>query len=160
LRIPPAITWGAGVGAMVVWHIPAIFNQAMASEPLHMLEHLSLLICGTLYWWPILSPLPEARMKPVPQAAAYLFTACLACTSIGIAVTFAPGLLYPAYAQPEDIYGISTLIRNGWGISPHMDQQIGGILMWAPACLVYLTGIMAMFARWYSEEANAALEAP
>jgi hypothetical protein len=27
-------------------------------------------------------------------------------------------------------------------------------LMWVPGCLVYLTAIMAMFARWYGEEAG------
>jgi cytochrome c oxidase assembly factor CtaG len=40
-----------------------------------------------------------------------------------------------------------------------MDQQIGGLLMWVPCCLVYLTAIMAMFARWYGEERSAVVEA-
>ena len=69
-------------------------------------------------------------------------------------ITFAPRLLYPAYAQPVDAYGILPVIRERWGISPAMDQQIGGLLMWVPGCLVYLTAIMAMFARWYGEEAK------
>jgi putative membrane protein len=93
-------------------------------------------------------------MNPVPQAAAYLFTACLACTGIGVLITFAPKLLYPLYAQPVDRYGILPVIRDGWGISATMDQQIGGLLMWVPCCLVYLTGILAMFARWYAGEAE------
>ena len=150
----PAVAWTAGVGAMIAWHIPALFNKALANEPLHIAEHLSLLACGTIFWWPILSPLPQSRMRPLPHAAAYLFTACLACTSLGIAITFARSLLYPAYAHPADVYAILPLIRENWGISPQMDQQIGGLLMWAPACLVYVTAIMAMFARWYAEEAE------
>ena len=150
----PAVAWTAGVGAMIVWHMPAVFNAALALEPLHIAEHLSLLVCGTIFWWPILSPLPPSRMKPLPHAAAYLFTACLACTSLGIAIAFAPSLLYPAYAHPADVYLILPSIRETWGISPLMDQQIGGLLMWAPACLVYVTAIMAMFARWYAEEAE------
>ena len=150
----PAVAWTAGAGAMIAWHIPALFNKALANEPLHIAEHLSLLACGTIFWWPILSPLPQSRMRPLPHAAAYLFTACLACTSLGIAITFARSLLYPAYAHPADVYAILPLIRENWGISPQMDQQIGGLLMWAPACLVYVTAIMAMFARWYAEEAE------
>ncbi len=70
----PALTWITGVGAMAVWHVPAIFNAALASEPLHIAEHLCLLAAGTIYWWPILAPLPGSRLPPVPQAAAYLFT--------------------------------------------------------------------------------------
>jgi putative membrane protein len=150
----PAVAWTAGVAAMIVWHIPAVFNTALASEPLHIAEHLSLLACGAIFWWPILSPLAQSRMRPLPHAAAYLFTACLACTSLGVAITFAPSLLYPAYAHPADVYAILPLIRENWGITPQMDQQIGGLLMWAPACLVYVSAIMAMFARWYAEEAE------
>ena len=93
-------------------------------------------------------------MKPAPHAAAYLFAACLACTSLGIAIAFAPSLLYPAYAHPVDVDSILPLIRQGWGISPLIDQQIGGLLMWAPACLVYVAAIMAMLARWYAQEAE------
>lgn len=150
--VPPAVCWVAGIGAMAVWHIPAFFNAALASEPLHVLEHLSLLAGGTLYWWPILSPVRELRLNPVPQAAAYLFTSCLACTSMGIVLTFAPTLLYPAYANPADAYGILATIRDQWGISPALDQQIGGLLMWVPCCLVYLSATLAMFARWYGSE--------
>jgi len=152
LTIPPAVSWAAGIGVMAVWHIPRLFNAALASEPLHIAEHLSLLAGGTLYWWPVFSPFRELRLSPVPQAAAYLFTSCLACTSIGIVITFAPVLLYPAYAHPADAYGILATIRNQWGISPGLDQQIGGLLMWVPCCLVYLAATLAMFARWYGRE--------
>jgi hypothetical protein len=31
--------------------------------------------------------------------------------------------------------------------------------MWVPGCVVYLTAIMAMFARWYGEEQTAPVEA-
>ena len=30
--------------------------------------------------------------------------------------------------------------------------------MWVPGCLVYLTAIMAMFARWYGEEVKPPIE--
>lgn len=154
----PAVAWSAGVGAMAFWHIPLVFNAALSNEPLHIVEHLSLLIGGTIFWWPILAPLPAARLQPVPEAAAYLFTACMACTGIGVLITFSPKLLYSAYSQPVDAYGILPAIRDRWGISPAMDQQIGGLLMWVPGCLVYLTAIMAMFARWYGEEVKPPIE--
>jgi putative membrane protein len=155
----PAIAWTAGIGVMAFWHIPAVFNAALAHQGLHIVEHLSLLIGGTIYWWPVLSPFPEFRLRPVPDAAAYLFTSCLACTSIGVLITFAPTGLYPAYTNPQDLYGMLPTIRERWGISPAMDQQIGGLLMWVPGCLVYLTAIMGMFARWYGEEAVTTVEA-
>lgn len=156
----PALAWTAGIGAMAFWHIPLLFNAALSNEPLHIVEHLSLLVGGTIFWWPILTPLPDARLQPVPQGAAYLFISCLACTGLGVLITFTPKLLYSAYSQPVDAYGILPIIRERWGISPAMDQQIGGLLMWVPGCLVYLTAIMAMFARWYGEEVKPPMEPP
>jgi len=160
VALPPAVAWLAGIGAMAFWHVPLFFNAALAHEPLHIVEHLSLLAGGTLYWWPILAPERRRRLSPVPHAAAYLFTSCLACTTIGIVITFASALLYPAYATPVDSYGMLATIRGAWGISPALDQQIGGLLMWVPCCFVYLTATLAMFARWYGgEAAEAAVEA-
>jgi cytochrome c oxidase assembly factor CtaG len=155
----PSIAWVCGIGVMAIWHIPRLFNVALLNEPLHIIEHLSLLVGGTIYWWPILSPIEESRLQPVPDRAAYLFVSCLACTAMGILITFSGSLLYPAYAQPSDTYRILGLIRNEWGIPAQMDQQIGGLLMWVPGCLVYLTATMVMFARWYSDEPSPAMEA-
>ena len=134
IRIRAPLAWAAGIGSMLFWHIPAVFQAAMMHPSLHILEIVTLLAGGTVYWWPILSP---ARLQPVPEAAAYLITSCMACTAMGIAISFAPAPLY---------------------MHTREDQQIGGLLMWVPCCLVYLTATMAMFARWYGEERLAADE--
>ena len=39
----------------------------------------------------------------------YLFTACLACSLLGAAMTFGPTGLYPAYLHPQDSLGILPL---------------------------------------------------
>jgi cytochrome c oxidase assembly factor CtaG len=78
---------------------------------------------------------------------------------MGIGITFAPHLLYPTYAHPSDAAGLLRVIRGDWGISAAMDQQIGGLLMWVPGCLIYLTAIMGMFARWYAEDSTSTAEA-
>lgn len=148
----PAISWLAGIGVMIAWHVPYLFHLAMESEALHILEPLSLLAGGAIFWWPILTPLPASRMQPAPHAIAYLASACLACTMMGVAITFSAALLYPHYLHPADPFSILPLIRNQWGLSVRTDQQTGGLLMWVPCCLVYLTAILGMLARWYAEE--------
>lgn len=153
----PAPAWIVGIAAMAIWHVPALFNAALASEPLHIVEHLSLLIAGTIFWWPVLSPLEEKRIAPVPAGVAYLFSACLACTVIGILLTFASPGTYSIPGNAVDARVLS-LLRNGWGISAEADQQMAGLLMWVPGCLIYLSAIMAMFARWYGARDLAAAE--
>jgi putative membrane protein len=44
-----------------------------------------------------------------------------------------------------------------------VDQQVGGLLMWVPTCLVYLCGILGLLARWYGnaeEEGRAFVQNP
>ena len=89
-------------------------------------------------------------MSP-PGAVLYLFSACVACSILGILITFSPVSVCPIYAQaPIDRLGILNLIQSNWGITPEKDQQIGGLLMWVPMCLVYLSAIVAQLARWFA----------
>ena len=141
----------AGVGAMIVWHVPVLFNAALASEGIHILQHLSFLVTGVIFWWPVLTPADDRSMAPLATIS-YLFGACLTCSLLGAALTFAHPGLYPAYLNPEDNLGILPLLRNQWGLDPKHDQQLGGLLMWVPGCFVYLTAILATVARWYEEE--------
>jgi putative membrane protein len=141
----PPVSWLLGVGTMLAWHIPALFNAALANDGLHILQHLSFLITGTIFWWPILAPV-ESKRLPALGAVAYLFSACVCCSLLGAFLTFAPAGLYPAYLNPPG---------RLWGLDPKSDQQLGGMLMWVPGCFVYLAGILSVVRRWYSEEATA-----
>jgi cytochrome c oxidase assembly factor CtaG len=146
----PLLGWFFGVGAMWIWHIPALYNLALHNESVHTAEELSLIVMGIVFWWPVNAPLMEMRLPPLVSIA-YLFSACVACTILGIIITFSSVGLYPAYLNPNDTLGVLSLIRNGWGISPRIDQQIGGLLMWVPCCILYICVIMITLARWYSE---------
>jgi putative membrane protein len=146
--------WLAGVLAMWVWHTPSLCNAATTSNLVHLVQEVSLLLMGTWFFWPILAPKSEARLPPL-AGIVYLFTACSACTLLGIAVTFSPIEICSAYLSPVDRLGALPLLRGGWGLTPERDQQIGGLLMWLPACLVYGAGIVGILARWYGEPDGA-----
>jgi cytochrome c oxidase assembly factor CtaG len=107
---------------------------------------VSLLTMGTAFWWPVLGPKREARLS-APAGIVYLFTACSACTLLGIYVTFSPVELCSVFLHPNDRLGVMPLLREQWGLSAQKDQQIGGLLMWVPACLVYGAGILALVIR-------------
>jgi cytochrome c oxidase assembly factor CtaG len=145
----PLLSWPLGVGCMLAWHIPALFNSALAHDALHIFQHLTFLITGVIFWWPVLHPIRDQRLPFLP-AIAYLFSACVACSLLGAVLTFLPPGAYPAYLNPEDHRGILSMIRNDWGLDSKTDQQLGGLLMWVPGCLVYLSGILATAARWYA----------
>ena len=146
----PFIGWISGVGAMWLWHARPLCNAAVSSRLVNAAQISSLLLLGTIFWRQILAPRDEQRLSP-PGAVLYLFSACVACSILGILITFSPVSVCPIYAQPTgDRLGILNLIQSDWSITPDKDQQIGGLLMWVPMCLVYLSAIVAQLARWFA----------
>jgi putative membrane protein len=154
----PLVGWVAGVGTMWFWHAPALCNAAVASRPIHALQTVSLLLLGSVFWRQILAPREEERLAP-PGAVSYLFGACVTCSVLGIIITFSPVTVCSIYTMHKtDPLGMLHTIRAGWGFTPERDQQIGGLLMWVPMCLIYLSAIFAQIARWFAEPATTAME--
>jgi putative membrane protein len=151
--------WLAGVGAMWFWHIPAMCSASMRSPVVFDIEQASLLIAGTAFWWPIFSPNIQHRLQ-TPQAAMYLFSGCLGCTLLGIYITFSPISVCPLYDSPTGSAEILQLVRNQWGITHDMDRQLGGLLMWVPACIVYLCAILARLSSWYRTSDQTHTDSP
>jgi putative membrane protein len=145
----PYVAWFIGIATMTVWHVPALYNLALAHESLHIFQHLSFLASATIVWWPVLHPLPERRLH-TGAAVAYLFAAAAENSILGIILTFMPIGHYPAYLHPKDDLGALDLIRNRWGISAAQDQTLGGLLMWVPGCSIYFAAILAILGRWYA----------
>ncbi len=144
----PLVAWLSGVGAMWVWHLPLLYNAALGNQGLHIAQQLTLLAMGTIFWLPVFAPLDEWRLTP-PFATLYLFSACISCTVLGILITFAGVGIYPLYLSPIDTHGILPFLRNELYLTPEVDQQIGGLIMWVPCCLIYLSASMIAIARWY-----------
>jgi putative membrane protein len=146
----PALAWSLAIVIMSAWHIPALYNAALANENIHIAQHLMFLVTATIFWWPVLAPVPKLRMG-TGSTVIYLFAAAASNTVLGIVITFAPVGIYPAYIAPHDALSILPLIRQSWGISAAADQQIGGLLMWVPGCSIYFIGILIALIHWYSQ---------
>jgi cytochrome c oxidase assembly factor CtaG len=144
----PVLAWTLGMAALWIWHLPRFYAATLASEPLHIFEHLTFLVTATIFWWPIMAPLEASRMSH-GAAFAYLGGAMLLTGVLGILITFAPAGFYRAYLHPQDELGILDALRHSWGLTTEADQELGGLLMWVPGGLVYLCAIMAVLARWY-----------
>ena len=146
----PFVGWIAGVGAMWLWHAPGLCNAATTSRTVFAIQTTSLLLMGSVFWWQVLAPRDAERLSPA-AGIVYLFTACTACSILGIILTFAPVSICSIYQQPVDRFGMLGIIRGDWGLTSDKDQQIGGLMMWVPMCLIYLAAILAQFARWHSD---------
>ena len=152
----PVITWICGIGAMWLWHIPALLARVNSSMHMHFVHLISLLVLGFVFNWAVFAPVNWKRLSYL-QSVLYLFSACVGCTVLGILITFAPAGMYSGYFTGDNT-AVIELLREGWGISPAADQQAGGLIMWVPACIIYLTDIMISLANWYrTAEAEGSL---
>lgn len=149
----PATAWGLSIVALWGWHVPALYDLALRHEVLHVIQHLTFLATGVLFWWQVIDPAAVAGAEPrlaAWSAVLYLFSASAAGSVLGIMLTFMPAVVYSAYALPHDEFGILTPLRERWSLGPLADQQLGGVLMWVVGGSFYLLPIVAVFGRWIS----------
>lgn len=160
----PWIPWMSGVCIMWFWHIPVIFNSLFESSEqpardfsslsisaLQNIHIISLIVAGILFSWPIIGPVRTSRLFPL-NAVLYLSTSCIFCSILGLLITFAPAGVYTPYNHMADRLGFMNMIRNQNGISALVDQQVAGLIMWVPGCLIYLTASMSLLMKWFREK--------
>lgn len=145
-QVMPFLGWAGGVGSMWFWHVPQLCDAAATNGTVHAAQTLSLLAMGTAFWWPVFAPRPSDRLPP-GLGVGYLFTACLACTALGMILTLTPVQACPIFRVPLTAGSTWAAIRDT--VTAERDQQIGGLLMWVPMCLVYVAGIVVELFRWF-----------
>jgi putative membrane protein len=123
---------------LAVWHIPALYNLALLHHNVHILQHLTFLVASVLMWWPFMSSLPELPRLSYPGQMLYCFLMTLPMSVVAVYITMADTVLYPLYASSPRL----------WGLTPKMDQQIGGLIMWIPGGLFFYGIMTVVFFRW------------
>jgi putative membrane protein len=144
LQLGRVLTRPAGAFAtfnvvLVAWHLPPLYNLAMERHPVHIVEHLMIMAASVVLWWPMLSPLDELPRAPYPVQMLYLFVVGLPMVMVAIFISMADDLLYPYYAASPRVWEQLT---------PRVDQQLGGLIMWIPGGMIFLTALSVVFFRW------------
>ena len=124
-----------------LWHLPGLYNATLLLLEVHIFEHLLFIGTAIIAWWPVLSPLPEMRLRP-PARVFYLILLTLPMKGIGALLTLADDVLYPAYALAPRVFGLG----------PFEDQRLGGLLMWLPAGFILWGAAAIVFFQWWTRE--------
>ena len=120
----PLLCWLAGTGIVLFWHVPSIFELGMRW---HLLQQLTFLVTGLLFWIPVIRPWPTVTSWPRWSIPAYLFLATLPCDALSAFLTFCGRVIYRRYC-----------FTGGLGISALDDQVRAGALMWFWVTIAYL----------------------
>lgn len=131
----PAAAWLLHAAALWVWHMPALYEATLTSQVVHIAQHLSFFGTALFFWWAAFE-FGRRRSARFGFGVLYLFTTAVHSSILGALLTFSLVLWYPAYASRA----------AAWGLTPLEDQQLGGLLMWVPAGIVYLVAALALLA--------------
>jgi len=142
---------GAGalyVGGLYAWHVPALYDAAVADARIHVIEHLWFMTTALLFWSAIVDPEPFRATLPYPARIPYLLLAGAGQNTIlGGLLAFSTRLLYSAYVGRPERYGLDAVL----------DQRVGGAIMWVPGDLIFLAAASGAFFHWLADEERTQL---
>ncbi len=136
---------------MLVWHIPALYDTTLTVEPVHILEHLSFMAVGVVFWWAIVDPIRGPRtvtVTPLTKIAA-LVVSGIPPTVLGLIFALSRTPFYAYYVRAPRLWGVSALF----------DQQIGGVIMLGLGNIIYFVAIVIIFMRLLGDAAKDEEEA-
>lgn len=131
-RPPGSLAIWTALQALVfwAWHGPPVYEAALSNDAVFWLMQCTI-TASAVIWWDRLQNMPAAA------SVASLLAAMVLMGVLGALITFAETALYAPH----------WLTTQPWGLSPLEDQQIGGIIMWAPASAFYLGAAMITLYR-------------
>lgn len=134
---PGSLALWTGLQAVTfwLWHAPGVYAEALSSGWLYWVMQLTLLGTATGFW-------AALRRSPAPGAIAALLASTVQMGLLGALITFAGAPLYAPH----------FLNTGPWGLSALEDQQLAGLIMWAPAAGLYLASALFITHRWFVRE--------
>jgi putative membrane protein len=134
--VPGRWLTAAGLGHMVLlwlWHAPLAYGWAVEGVASYWLMEISLLGSAAAFWSAALA----RRQEPLPVILALVLTMAQ-MGLLAALITFAQ--------QP--LFGPHLTTTLAFGLTPLEDQQLAGLIMWAPGALPYFAAVIWMAIRW------------
>lgn len=134
------------VGISWFWMIPRWHDIAILNEPIHYSWHVTLLISGLFFFSVIFDPRSAPAAPRLGIRLAMFWCAAMGNILLGAFLTFKGVPLYHAYDVMGRMFGLNALT----------DEQIGGLTMWIPGCMMFAVSAILILHRWGMDEERAA----
>ena len=130
------------VGVSWIWMVPSWHDLAILDEAVHYCWHISLVLTGLIFFSVLLDPHPAPAGPGIGTRMAMFVAAAFGNISLGATLSFKTQVLYTAYDH----------LGRLWDVSPIVDEQIGGLVMWIPGCMMFGLAAGIMLFRFGEEE--------
>lgn len=128
--------------ALWIWHAPEPYAWALSHDAAYWLMQASLFGSAFAFWRAV------RRAGGIAAAGALLLT-MMQTGLLGALITFAAAPLYAPH----------LLTTQAWGLEPLADQQLAGLIMWAPMAGAYLAVALALVGRSLAPDGHRAATA-
>jgi putative membrane protein len=126
--LKPKTAFAIWAANLAIWHIPALYDSALAHDSVHYLEHACWVVAGFLVWTLLLDERLTTGRRIALAAA--MFATGQVLTDV---LVFSFHSFYPAY-------------QGAYGISAVTDQQLAGVTMMVEQVLTLGTLVAVLLA--------------
>jgi putative membrane protein len=129
----PPVALAVQSAAIAVWHVPQLYDAAVRSESVHVLEHVCFVAPALVFWGALLDAPPvRARIDHLWRAL-WFAAAMVPGWILAIVLAFASAPVYGAYRSLAD-------------------QQLAAGVMWVPGSITYFVAAFVAFYSWLDVE--------
>lgn len=126
---------------LYVWHLPTLYESALAYGSVHALQHVLFFGTGALMWAALVEPLPGPAWFGTGSKALYVVSVRLLEAILANIFIWSGRPFYDRYVEAERVWGISALA----------DQSTGGSIMMVQGSVLTLGLFGWLFLRWMRE---------
>ncbi len=131
------------VGLIYFWLTPSIHFDAMLDTRRYLLMNWSMFVDGVLFWWLMLAPRAEQGHAAIKYPARFIILTAIAVPQIAL------GAYIALVSRP--LFSIYAVCGRAFGISPMLDQQLGGLLTWIPGAMMSALGALIVLHHMLKE---------
>ena len=131
--VRPPVALAVQSAAVAVWHVPSLYDAAVRSESVHVLEHVCFVAPAIVFWGALLDAPPVRTRIDHLHRALWFAAAMVPGWILAIVLAFASAPAYGAYRSLTD-------------------QQLAAGVMWVPGSITYFVAAFVAFYRWLEIE--------
>ncbi|MFG1925685.1 cytochrome c oxidase assembly protein [Cryptosporangium sp. NPDC048952] len=143
----PLIAFAFFIATPYALYLSGWYPATLTSTWLHEFTHVHFMIVGSLFFWPLIGLDPLPGRWPYPARALMMIISMPLHAVLGVIIMQMAGRIATSYYEGLNL---------SW-ITPEMDQQVGGGLLWSSGDIISLLMLAAFVTQWIrSDERTAA----